>query len=310
MIRKILSLITNIIAVTAAIIGLIAAKELSLLGYLKYFTTMTNFLILLMGTVSIGYAIDGISKKNNHVLNTPLFVLKLITAVCSLITFVTVVAYLEPLGLTTGPITNIPLHYVAPLAFIFGFIFLDIDRKYNFKLFFFGIAFLIIYMGYCIPLSNLNIIAWGEPPYPFMDINKIKWLSIPVVLLFLVGGLASSLLLWFLNRLMFIIFIGNEISEEEIAEDEKEYASKVEVTKEDEQEVISQVKQGYTGPKIYHISKRRNDKMWQVKFANGKKAIKLFNTQAEAIVFAKKLADSQEGSIRIHSLKGKIRKEH
>ena len=56
-----------------------------------------------------------------------------------------------------------------------------------------------------------------------------------------------------------------------------------------------------------HIS-RRQDKMWQVKFAKGKRAIKIFNTQAEAIVFAKKLAKSQVGSIRIHSLKGRIRK--
>ena len=43
---------------------------------------------------------------------------------------------------------------------------------------------------------------------------------------------------------------------------------------------------------------------------NGQKAIKLFNTQAEAIVFAKKLAKSQEGSIRVHSVKGRIRKAH
>ena len=62
--------------------------------------------------------------------------------------------------------------------------------------------------------------------------------------------------------------------------------------------------------KIYHISKRKEDGMWQVKFANGVKAIKLFNTQAEAIVFAKKLAKSQDGSIRVHSLKGRIRKSN
>ena len=59
--------------------------------------------------------------------------------------------------------------------------------------------------------------------------------------------------------------------------------------------------------RVYHVAKRE-DGMWQVKFANGQRAIKLFNTQAEAIVFAKKLAKSQLGSIRIHSLKGRIRK--
>lgn len=65
---------------------------------------------------------------------------------------------------------------------------------------------------------------------------------------------------------------------------------------------------GANGAKIYHISKRKDDGKWQVKFANGSKAIKLFDTQAEAIDYAKTLAKNQEGSIRIHSVKGKIRK--
>lgn len=61
--------------------------------------------------------------------------------------------------------------------------------------------------------------------------------------------------------------------------------------------------------KIYHISKR-DDGKWQVKFAGGQKAIKLFDTQAKAIEFAKELADSQEGSIQIHKVDGKIRKQN
>ena len=39
------------------------------------------------------------------------------------------------------------------------------------------------------------------------------------------------------------------------------------------------------------------------------KAIKLFATQAEAIDFAKALAESQNGSITIHKVDGKIRKQ-
>ena len=60
--------------------------------------------------------------------------------------------------------------------------------------------------------------------------------------------------------------------------------------------------------KTYHIS-QREDKKWQVKFANGQKAIKLFDTQAEAIKYAKTLADNQDGSIQIHKRDGKIRKQ-
>lgn len=61
--------------------------------------------------------------------------------------------------------------------------------------------------------------------------------------------------------------------------------------------------------KNYHVSKRAEDDKWQVKFANGQKAIKLFNTQAEAIEYAKSLANTQDGSITIHKADGKIRKQ-
>ena len=59
--------------------------------------------------------------------------------------------------------------------------------------------------------------------------------------------------------------------------------------------------------RVYHISKN-DDGKWQVKLANGEKAIKLFDTQLLAINYAKELVKTRGGSIRIHSLKGKIRK--
>ena len=48
--------------------------------------------------------------------------------------------------------------------------------------------------------------------------------------------------------------------------------------------------------------------MWQVKFAKGLKAIKLFKTQQEAIDFAKESAEKNGASIRLHGVNGKIRK--
>jgi hypothetical protein len=72
-----------------------------------------------------------------------------------------------------------------------------------------------------------------------------------------------------------------------------------------EEEKVSDTKPEY---RIYHVSKRASDGQWQVKFAKGTKAIKLFRTQLEAIDYAKKLAESQNGSIRVHSVSGKIRK--
>ena len=64
-----------------------------------------------------------------------------------------------------------------------------------------------------------------------------------------------------------------------------------------------------TAARNYHVSLRKDDGKWQVKFAKGVKAIKLFDTQAEAIAYAKKLAENQDGSITIHKKDAKMRKQ-
>ncbi len=56
------------------------------------------------------------------------------------------------------------------------------------------------------------------------------------------------------------------------------------------------------------IVKKNKDGKWQIKLATGERAIKLFDKQRDAIEYAKNLMETQGGSIRIHSLKGKIRK--
>ena len=315
--RKIFSLIVNLIAVAASIVGFIILRtSLQIIDFAKFFTLVTNLSIVVVGLISVGYAVDGLIKKDkDNVLPEFVFVLKLITAVGSLITFITVVAYLQHTvykGMEfTNPLVlnNICHHYVGPLAFICGLIFFDLDKKYSFKLTFFGIIVLVIYMCYAIPFSNLDLAWWGEPPYVFMSIKNVgNWMFL-LLPGFLIGGYVASFLIWLLNRICYLIFIGEEITEKEETPEEKKLEKTVKVTEADKEEVNDIIKTGYKGPRIYHISKRSSDRMWQVKFANGKKAIKLFYTQAEAIVFAKQLAKSQDGSIRVHSVKGKIRKE-
>lgn len=53
----------------------------------------------------------------------------------------------------------------------------------------------------------------------------------------------------------------------------------------------------------YHVAKRPDGK-WQVKYAGGEKAIKLFDTQKEALDFTKKMAENQGGSVLVHASKG------
>ncbi len=62
-------------------------------------------------------------------------------------------------------------------------------------------------------------------------------------------------------------------------------------------------------PRVYHVSRQPDSGKWQVKLATGVKAIRLFATQEEAIAYARGLAKSMGGSIRVHSVKGKMRKD-
>ena len=61
-------------------------------------------------------------------------------------------------------------------------------------------------------------------------------------------------------------------------------------------------------PKIYHVSERKDLNKWQVKLQGGNKALKTFNTQAEAIEYAKEMAYSQGGHIKVRAKNGKFRK--
>jgi len=64
----------------------------------------------------------------------------------------------------------------------------------------------------------------------------------------------------------------------------------------------------------YHISQNKKDgtphfKEWRVRKEGSTKTIKFFKTQAEAIDYAKELADNQDSSIVIHKVDGTVRKQ-
>lgn len=84
------------------------------------------------------------------------------------------------------------------------------------------------------------------------------------------------------------------IKEEKIVEENKEQEKKV--------------KEKPTKTANYHVTKHQSGK-WQVKKAGGTKAIKLFDTQAEAISFAKEKSEKQDSNVIIHKKNGKIRKQ-
>lgn len=55
--------------------------------------------------------------------------------------------------------------------------------------------------------------------------------------------------------------------------------------------------------RTYHLVKR-DDGKWEVKFAGGQKAIKLFATQKEALEYSKKMANNQDAKVLVHNSKG------
>lgn len=66
-----------------------------------------------------------------------------------------------------------------------------------------------------------------------------------------------------------------------------------------------------SGKTCYHVSKRDNDgREWKVFIQGSKKVIKLFDTQKEALDYAKQLCKNKDdGSyVMLHGLDGKIRK--
>ena len=90
-----------------------------------------------------------------------------------------------------------------------------------------------------------------------------------------------------------------EIEEQdETAEEEEEEGEEVEVESTEKDKKTT---------KSYHVSLRKSDGMWQIKLAGGKKAIKLFRTQQEAIDYCKVLAEKQEANLTVHKKDGSFR---
>ena len=90
-----------------------------------------------------------------------------------------------------------------------------------------------------------------------------------------------------------------------VAKKENKAATKKEIKKTTAKK--TEVVEEKSSIKQYHISKRE-DGRWQVKNVKAEKALKIFKTQKEAIDYAKGVAKNQEGSIRVHSKAGKLRK--
>ncbi|MFA6624805.1 MAG: DUF2188 domain-containing protein [Bacilli bacterium] len=275
-------------------------------------------------------------------------IFKLAGTVGVTLTLITVYCCLCPItgrwSMAYEPSYSLWVHTVFPLIGIISFLFIDIDKGERVSFFdsLYGVIPMVLYAAIIIPLVAVNTI---EPPYFFMDINNQQWW---VSLLWVLGMVIGTEIISFLLVLGTNVLnkekktaealpcTDNDEKEvkEESVDDVKEEKNddsekgddnmkkkediKIEEVDEgsEEEEEKNEIKaekeakaKGYgDGPRVYHIG-RQPSGVWQVKLATGQKAIKLFDTQAQAIDYAKSLVKTQGGSIRIHSRKGHMRKE-
>ena len=110
-------------------------------------------------------------------------------------------------------------------------------------------------------------------------------------------------------------YLDEEVEDEEDLEVETEEEAKV--RKEENKKAAAPKKEAKAEPapvkkddkdkeydRIYHIMKRAKDDRWIVKIAQSRKAIKIFDTQKEAIAYAEVLASNNNGVVRVFASKG------
>ncbi|MGM9873993.1 MAG: DUF2188 domain-containing protein [Bacilli bacterium] len=243
---------------------------------------------------------------------------------------------------------NLILHYICPVLFSLSFIFLETDSKHKFKYVSFSPILVIVYFAYVIPLVVTDVFTdpYGFINFTSKSwFNNVLICLLYFVLSILIAIVLyslnhifymvygegqdnkESLLRLNLSKTQVIVDEDKSKEEDDIIKDDeiekpvdnKEDSSyiieekidenlPIEENKDEEVIVEENNKTSSNRGKIYHVTYREDIGMWSVKFEKGKRAIKLFKTQAEAIKYTKQLMKTQDASIRVHSLKGKIRK--
>lgn len=302
---------------------------------LRYYTILTVLVTSLGSALMIWANIISYIKKRDC---TPrlFYSIRFLSAVMSLITVVVVCAFLAPsqgvkvIFAVDGGFVF--MHFICPILSLLQFIFLEIEPKGRFKKTFepfiatliYGIAILITifvikgqdvtkavqFAPYPFFLITDDLIAAYQATHPDATMSAGVNIGILVGVIFI--SYAMSVILWALNRFFHNIFIG-EVYEIEIPKSSK---------KKTEAKVAGNAFANFMKNKVsfgdnksasgqtYHISYHdRKLKTWKVKSENAGRALKVFPTQKEAIEFAKSCVKKSGGSIRIHSMVGRIRKD-
>lgn len=303
----------------------------------RFFTQDSNLFLLLATILFLVASIIG--YKGKKAVPTWIVVLKFTATVSVLTTFLVVMTMLLPnAGVQIiGWPAFLFTHVICPILALATFAFIDVMPSLKKRDSFFAIAPILLYTAVIAPLASMGVIDDPYGEIGLLDLRKMtpleitwKWCAI------FFGTLLVGFLLLLLHNLMSKVEKKPETKTEEqpsayhedrgpeaipthelaaddvvvIEDDEGAEAAEEEQEIKDEEEAKKTNPTGYMNrPRVYHIAKQADTGKWQVRLATGQKAIKLFDTQELAINYAKGLVKTQGGSIRVHSLKGKMRKE-
>jgi hypothetical protein len=311
-------------------------------NFFCHYTVDSNLLLFVAALLSFAFGILSLIKKKEAPLWTA--ILKFIAVVSVATTFLVVVCFLVPtMGWENGKAMLIGedfifLHLIDPILALIVFLGFEIEPQIKKRLSFLCLVPLVIYTAVMAPICSLTSFP---DPYGFLNLTKIEPLKVTGIwcAIFFGTWLVGFLLLWARQGIAKRESKKEEAAIEDASANQGAYredrgpeatpthelaADDVVVIQDDENSEESEEAQeikdeeeakktnptGYMNrPRVYHIAKQLNTGKWQVRLATGQKAIKLFDTQEQAINYAKSLVKTQGGSIRVHSLKGKMRKE-
>lgn len=331
---NIFSLLFNVAILACFAVGMVKLYSTTHIGAesLKYYTNLTAIVTALASLLMILPNIIGIFQRRNA---TPrlFYTLRFISAVMSLITFVVVLTVLIPeygvdVVLLNEKDGTMYFHLILPILTVLSFIFLDIMPTAKFRKTFEPFIATLIYSAVLLVMvivvhsTKGAQVAKEFAPYRFMwifrDMDPERFVvNIVTCIVLLLGSYVVSIVVWGLNRIVSYIVIGVSYGDGKVASSEdreiksnKRLKVSERIRKYIRQSVSLKGENNETSDKVYHISySNRRKRTWKVKGEGAQRANKIFTTQKEAIDWANELVKKNGGSIRVHSMVGRIRKE-
>jgi len=212
-ISLVINIIIVILTITAAIIMFTGFKfmegdlllESTNIGMLRFFTVDSN---IFMAIVSLLFAIKEarIIKGKDNEISTKMYILKLMSTMGVMLTFLTVMLYLGPIAKGGIPVllknSNLFFHLIIPILSLITFTIFEKTNKLEFKYTIYGVVPTLIYGIYY--LINVLVHIENGSVSPIYDwywfVQGGLW-QIGIVIPIMIGiSYAISLVLWAMNR--------------------------------------------------------------------------------------------------------------